>query len=134
MENNNIKLIFILILSISIVVLISCDKKATTPEELGHETEVTLAISPDPATVNTLINFLFEVEEGGEHVDVTMFTCEIEKEGSGNHMEMELHPSDHDAGHYEGSWTFTEMGTYEVHFGFMHDEEMHEEPFTVTVQ
>jgi hypothetical protein len=117
-----------------LVLSVSCDKKATQPEEHGHELEVTLNTTPDPATVNTQIDFLFEVEENGEHVDVTMYSCEIEKEGSGNHMEMEMHASDHDAGHYEGSWTFTEAGTYEVHFGFMHDEEMQEKQFTVDVQ
>lgn len=133
MKYNRKKLIYIFILSISIIVITSCDEKAMQPEE-NHETEVTLTISPDPATVNTLINFLFEVEENGVHVDVTMYSCEVEKEGSSNHMEMEMNPSDHDAGHYEGSWTFTETGPHEVHFEFMHDEEMHEELFTIVVQ
>jgi hypothetical protein len=93
-----------------------------------------ITTTPDPVPVNTPTALLFEIEENGEHVDVTMFSCEIEKEGSGNHEEMELHASDHDAGHYEGTWTFAEAGTYEVHFGFMHDEEMQEKKFTVTVQ
>ena len=128
------KLILILILIFSVTLLSSCDKKSTEPEHEEHAAEVELTITPDPATVNTVINFKFEVEENGVHVDVTMVKCEIEKAGTGNHQEMQLTPEQGETGHYMGTWTFTEAGAHEIHFEFMHDGEMLEKQFTLTVQ
>jgi hypothetical protein len=128
------KLILIPILIFSVMLLSSCDKKSTEPEHEEHAAEVELTITPDPATVNTVINFKFEVEENGEHVDVTMVKCEIEKAGTGNHQEMTLTPEQGETGHYTGTWTFAEAATYEIHFEFMHDGEMSERKFDLTVQ
>lgn len=110
------------------VIFLACDDKKD-----DHVVEVTLQLTPDPPTVNTPITFLFEVEENGEHVDVTMFECEIEKAGSGNHQMMGLQAMGGEMGHYTGTWTFTETGNHEAHFSFMHDGEMEERTFDFTV-
>lgn len=98
------------------------------------ELEVMMTYTPNPATVNTPIEITFEVEEGGEHKAVEEVGCEIEKEGTGNHVEIEIHADHSEVGHYHGEYTFTEAGEYEVHFNFRHDSEPNEKEFTITVQ
>lgn len=117
-------------LMVSVVLLTffySCDKKTTEPEE--HELEITLKYTPNPATVGTPITFIFEVEENGEHKAVTMYSCEVHMEGSEFEMELE----EEEAGHYKGVHTFTEAGTYEMHFEYMHDDKMDGKEFEVTI-
>jgi hypothetical protein len=63
-----------------------------------------------------------------------MFSCEVEKAGTGNHEDMTLSADLGEVGHYIGTRTFTEAGTYELHFNFMHDDEMEERAFEVEVQ
>jgi len=126
-----IKLSLFLTIVLTLSLIISCSDKSTEPE---HEAEVTLTISPNPATVNTEITLTFEVEEDGEHTAVTMFSCEIEKVGVVGHTGMTLMADMGEIGHYSGNYTFTETGSYEAHFEFMHDEEMHERHFDIVVQ
>lgn len=117
---------------LSFALVVSCGKKSTEPET--HDLKVEFSYTPNPATLNTEIALKFEVEEDGEHVNVSMFKCEIEKEGLGNHQEMALHAEEGETGHYEGKWTFTSTGEFEIHFEFMHDNEMEERKFSLVVQ
>jgi hypothetical protein len=122
---------FALILMATVPLFVACEEKSTQPEE--HILEVQFSYTPDPATANTAIEFLFEVEENGVHTAVTMFSCEVEKEGTGNHLEVMLEEEHGEAGHYGGLHTFSEAATYEVHFEFMHDNEMEQRIFEITV-
>lgn len=115
------------------LLVVSCGE-ATEPEDHHHELEVTLSYTPSPATVNTEIAFTFEVEEEGEHVSVSGVSCEIGKMGSESHQEMTVSADPDEEGHYTGTWTFSEAGTYELHFHFMHDNEMEEREFQIEVQ
>lgn len=127
------KLSTIVVMVLLTLSLSSCSDNPAAAEEHG-ELEITMSYSPDPATVNTPIEITFEVEEGGEHKAVEEFECEIEKEGTGHHMEMELHADEHETGHYHGEYTFAEAGHYEVHFKFKHDGEANEKKFEIEVQ
>ena len=131
--NLNHRLFVVILVTTSLALFIACDEKSTEPEHDENELVVTMEHTPDPATSNTEIMFIFEVEDHGEHVDVTEYSCEIELEGSGNHLPMTLTPEAGETGHYVGNFTFTEAGTYEIHFEFMHEEEINEEKFNVQV-
>ena len=128
-----IRVTLVLLMAFSAFLLLACGDTTTNPDDHGV-LEVTMENTPNPATVNTEITFTFEVEEGGEHTAVTMFSCEVEKAGTGNHEEMALTAAPNEVGHYVGTRTFTEAGTYELHFNFMHDNEMEERAFEVEVQ
>lgn len=123
----------LVVIFLSIILITACGKKKTVEPET-HDLQVEFSYAPNPATVNTEIALKFEVEDDGTHVNVTMLTCEIEKEGSGNHQEMTVHAHGEEAGHYEGHWTFTSTGEHEIHFGFMHGDDMEERKFSITVQ
>lgn len=124
---------FVLFSCISLLLLVACSDSVTNPDDHGA-LEVTMQYTPNPATVNTEITFTFEVEEGGEHTAVTNFSCEVEKAGTGNHQDMALTADPDEVGHYIGKRTFSEAGTYELHFKFMHDNEMEEREFEIDVQ
>lgn len=125
---------FVVIVALTFLLSNCSDKNTTEPTDEHGELEVTMSYSPNPATVNTPIEITFEVEEGGEHKAVEEFECEIEKEGTGHHMEMPLHSDEHETGHYHGEYTFAEAGHYEVHFKFKHDGKANEKKFEIEVQ
>lgn len=131
LTSNALGLSIILILVSALI--FSCSDNATEPDHHG-EPEVMMSYTPNPATVNTEITFTFEVEEGGEHVAVTMVSCEVEKSGTGIHQEMAIAAEPGEVGHYIAKRTFTEASTYELHFEFMHDNEMAEHPFEIQIQ
>ncbi|MCH7612597.1 MAG: FixH family protein [Candidatus Marinimicrobia bacterium] len=111
-----------------------CGDKNSTEND-HHTIEVTMTYIPNPATVNTAISFLFKVEDDDEHMSGLTPHVEIIKEGATGHVEMETSEDTDEAGHYRGTHTFTETGTYDIHFEFMLDDgdEMDEE-FSLTVQ
>ncbi|HEC43734.1 MAG TPA: hypothetical protein ENI20_12995 [Bacteroides sp.] len=124
-----------------IVVLLStaCESKTEEEEEHLEQIEIEFSYTPDPATVGASIHFKFEpaiVSEDGHHeetpAEISMVTCEIGAEAGGEHHEMMLDMED-GHGHYEGEWTFNDPGHYEIHFGYMYGEEMHEKEFTLEV-
>ncbi|MBU2507032.1 MAG: FixH family protein [Bacteroidetes bacterium] len=112
---------------------VNCSDNPSSTDKQG-ELEVTMTYSPNPAVVNTPIEITFEVEEGGEHKAVEEFESEIEKEGTGNHVKMEMNAVENEAGHYRGEYTFTGAGHYEVHFKFMYDMLQNEKTFEIEVQ
>ncbi len=123
----------IMVIFLSIMLITACGKKKTVEPET-HDLKVEFSYAPNPATANIEIELKFEVEDDGTHVNVTMVTCEVEKEGSGNHQEATIHAHDTETGHYEGHWTFTATGEHEIHFGFMHGDDMEERKFSIMVQ
>jgi hypothetical protein len=116
------------------VLVLACGKKTTEPETHTDEIHAEFSYTPNPATVNTPVELKFEVEHDGEHTNVAMASCELEKEGSGNHVEVTLKAEEGETGHYVGTHTFTSAGSYEVHFGFMFQEANQEEKFSIVVQ
>ncbi|MEE9168559.1 MAG: FixH family protein [bacterium] len=127
-------LVLVGIISAFVLLVSACGEKNTTEPEHGHTLVVEMSYTPNPATANTAIHFLFETEDDGEHVAVTGIDVEVEKEGTGNHVEIEVTPEAGEVGHYEGEYTFTEAGNYELHFNGMHDNEPFEKEFSITVQ
>ncbi|MCH8012672.1 MAG: FixH family protein [Candidatus Marinimicrobia bacterium] len=114
------------------LLVVGCGEKSTDSDE--HAIEVTMTYTPTSATVNTPINFLFEVEDEGEHLGGLSPHVEIEKEGATDHVEMTVSEDTDDPGHYRGTHTFTEAGSYDIHFEFMHDGDDVDEEFQITVQ
>ena len=131
-------LLFVGILTyLMLVVSISCEKKT---DEMDTLIDIEMSYSPNPAVVDSVITFTFEAVEaeaehghGGEeehHFELSMVTCEVH----GGTLEEEIVLTHHEAeGHYEGEWTFTEAGTYELHFGYMYESEMFEKEFSLQV-
>lgn len=125
-------IIFVMLSSLALVI-IGCGDKSTGNDH-EHSVEVTMSYSPDPATVDTLISFLFEVEENEEHLSDLTADVEIEKEGSTGHVEMAVSEDLDEPGHYRGAHTFIETGSYHLHFEFTHEGEEVAEEFPITVQ
>lgn len=111
----------------------ACGKKNTTEPDHAHGVEVMMSYTPNPATANTAIAFLFETEENGTHVAVSGIDVEVEKEGTGVHVEIVVTPEAGETGHYVGTHTFSEAGNYELHFKGTHDGEAFEHKFTIVV-
>lgn len=121
-----------ILITLALFVVGCGDKNAT--ENDNHTIEVTMTYTPNPATVNTAISFLFEVEDDGEHMSGLAPHVEIIKEGTTDHEEMTTSEDTEEAGHYRGTHTFTEAGAYDIHFEFMHDGDESDEEFSLTVQ
>ena len=116
----------------------SCDEKTT---EEPSAVDIEFSYTPNPATVNTAISFDFEAVEAGaahgdhgddHHFELSMVTCEVGSHDGGTHQEMTITHNEVEE-HYEGTWTFNETGTYELHFGYMYENEMFEKEFEVVV-
>jgi hypothetical protein len=129
------------VLTIAMLASTACEKKT---DEHVDEIEIEFSYSPDPALVDNVIHIKFEPvlaashdphskkSEGDGHIEISMVTCEIGTAGGSTHQNMMLEKEDgHD--HYEGEWTFTESGSYELHFGYMYAGDMHEKEFTLEV-
>jgi hypothetical protein len=128
-----------ILISLAGLLSTACEKKT---EEHTEVVTIEFSFSPDPAVVNTVIQLKFEPtiasaddhgdDHGGEPIEISMVSCEIEAEGSGSHESMMLNADD-DHGHYEGEWTFTDPGKYEIHFEYMYAGEMHSQVFSLDV-
>lgn len=120
-----------------LIVTVSCDKRT---DEHAEEIDIEFSYLPNPAIVGTAIEFNFEphlVDESHEtteehEIEISMVTCETGLINGSGHSEMMV---EKEAGHgaYEGTITFAEAGSYEVHFSYMYDEEMHEKEFSLEV-
>lgn len=140
MKTSKISLILSLTLFLA-VLIVSCDKKTAEPEHVAIDIE--MSYTPNPATAGTVITITFEPvvegdghddghDEGAEELNLSMVTCEVGSHDGGSHSEMNLAKDDHE-NHYEGTWTFDEAGHYEIHFNYMHDDEMLEKAFEIEV-
>jgi len=131
----------VLIICLFVFISTSCEMKT---DEHVEAIDIEFSYSPDPALVDSVIHFEFEpvLAASGDdhhdgtdddtHIEISMVTCEVEMAGHGEHQEMMIEKEDgHD--HYESERTFTEAGTYELHFGYMYAGEMHEKEFSLEV-
>ena len=109
-----------------IIAMMSVSCENSTDPEHGHMQEVTFTYSPTPATTGTEITLLFVVEEGGVHTSVMDAACEI-------HDLSTVTLAAGETGHYSGTHTFAQAGTFDIHFSFTHEGSMVEEAFTITV-
>lgn len=119
-----------------LIVSTSCEKKT---DETNSLIDIEMSYSPNPAVVDSVITLTFEAVEAGaahddsgddHHFELSMVSCEVH----GGTSEEEITLTHHEAeGHYEGEWTFTEVGTYELHFGYMYENEMFEKEFEVMI-
>jgi hypothetical protein len=127
---------FLVFLFVSFSFIFSCEENGTDSNEQGHQhtLDVMMTHTPNPAIINQVVAFLFEVEDDGNHVAVTDFEAEVEKEGSGNHVGIPLTADPQELGHYNGVYTFTEVGMYEIHFHFTFEGTPQEKSFNVQVQ
>ncbi len=141
MKTSKISLILSLTFFLT-VLIVSCDKKTAEPEHVAIDIE--MSYTPNPAVAGTVITITFEpVVAGGahndghddasdEHLTISMVTCEIGSHDGGSHSDMALTKDDL-GNHYEGTRTFDEAGHYEIHFNYMHDDEMLEKAFEIEV-
>ena len=121
---------FAFIICLAVIVTVACDKKT---DEHHDEIDIEMSYTPNPALVNTEIHIEFEpVSTTGDHVELSMVTCEIHMEGGVDEHELTL-VKEATHTHYEGDWTFTASGTHELHFGYMHDDAMIEKEFTIVI-
>ena len=125
---SNIDLSRTMIIAFSLLLMgfiTSCEESSTNPDD-GHMAEIAFSYSPTPAVTGVEITLLFEAEEHGTHVSVGDPACEIHSLG-------EVSLTEGETGHYQGAHTFTQAGTYDVHFSFMQEGMMMEEEFSITV-
>ena len=108
-----------------VALLVSCSENATAHDD-HHMVQIDFSYTPTSAVVNIPITLLFEVESEGEHVGVENPACEIHTLGNVTLTEGET-------GHYSGVHTFTQAGTYEVHFSYTLDGMVMEDEFSITV-
>lgn len=110
-----------------------CEDKKDADDDHNDEFTIEFSYEPNPATVDIEISFTFKIEdEHGEHVEGLMHTeCEFEMTGMDS-VEIELTEDPTDHGHYLGTATFTMAGEYEVHFEYMHGDEMNHMSATTT--
>ena len=103
----------------------SCEEGSTDPDH-GHMAEIDFSYSPTPAVTGIEISLLFEAEEDGVHASLAGAACEIHSLG-------EVTLTEGETGHYHGAHTFTQAGTYDVHFSYSHEGMTMEEQFSITV-
>ncbi len=127
-----------IVLIVLMIVSQACDKKENEEQAV---VDIEFSYTPNPATVNTAISFDFEAVEAGaahgdhgddHHFELSMVTCEVGSHDGGTHQEMTITHNEVED-HYEGTWTFIEAGTYEIHFGYMYENEMFEKEFEIVV-
>ncbi len=117
-----------ILLICAVAITASCGKKET-PMDMGTMT-ITLTTTPSPAVKNTPIAFMFMVMDNNMLTTVTSTSAEIIKGAdvkTMDCMEMEM-------GKYGGTYTFTEAGTYEIHFKYTHEGTASDKDFTLVVQ
>ena len=104
---------------------VSCDDSSTDPHN-EHMAEIHFSFTPSPAVTGAEITLLFEVEVGGVHTSITNAACEI-------HNSNEVSLTEGEPGHYTGVHTFSQSGTYEIHFSYFHEGMTMEEEFSMAV-
>lgn len=119
----------IAIVVISSILLTSCGKKATEPDTMAAT--VTMTYTPNPATVNTPIDFNFSVMEEMKAVDVTDVTCGM-MNGMTNLNPLTLTKTG--TGMYMGTATFTTSDSCKVSFKYNHHGTMMMQDFTIFVK
>lgn len=128
---NQFNLGFLTLLVIFAILSISCDKKDPPPDD-EHDLQVTFTYTPDPAVIDTLMTLTFKVEHYGEQVEIINHFTDVGI--FGNTSQDEIYCTADSTGHYNGNYTFTEAGEYEIHFNFEHVGRQHKEVFSLTVQ
>ena len=119
------KTIFLICL---VAVMASCGKKSTTAPDTTMT--ITMANVPSAPTKNTPVAFTFTVKEGGMLMDVTSNTVEIVK-GTDTKTMACMKAS---TGIYTGTYTFTDSGTYAIHFHYVMSGMDGDMDFNVVVQ
>lgn len=128
------------LMSLIILATLACETKT---DDHVEEIDIEFSYSPDPALVDSTIEIKFEPflvgddhgddDSGDDHqLEISMVTCEVGLVGGTEHHEMMLEKHQ-DHGEYEGEMIFDEAGTYELHFGYMYIDEMHEKEFMLEV-
>ena len=117
-----------ILLICAVVAIASCGKKDTTMD-MGTMT-ITMTNTPNPAVKNTAITFMFMVMDNNMLTAVTNTSAEIIKGTDTKTMDcMEM-----EAGKYTGTYTFTDAGTYAIHFHYTHSGTDADMDFSVVVQ
>ncbi len=124
MQRTTVKRFIITVAALAMPFLLaSCEQN---PAAHDHALVVAFSYAPTPAVVNTPITLLFITEENGMHMSVEGPACEL-------HTLRGVNLSEGEVGHYTGTHTFQQSGTYDVHFSFSFEGAAHEEEFTLTV-
>lgn len=120
----------IAIVVIGSILLTSCDKKTTVAPDHGGAM-VTMTYTPNPATVNTPIEFNFSVMEDNVAKEVTDVTGEMMM-GMSNLDPMMVEKTG--TGMYMGTYTFTKSDSCKITFNYKHDGTMNMKEFTIFVK
>lgn len=92
--------------------------------------DITMTYAPNPAVKNAPVTFTFDVKQNGAYQAVTMTSCEVIKGGTTKIMTI----TEKTPGQYTGTYTFTESGSYELHFKYMHENVNTDKDFSIIVQ
>lgn len=109
-------------------VFVSCDKKEMDDM---NGMDITMSYTPNPALKNTPITFTFDVMQDGKIQAVTNTSCEVIMTGMADKV---MTTTEITAGQYGGTYTFTEAGTYSLHFKYMHGMTESDKDFTCVVE
>ncbi|MEI6576339.1 MAG: hypothetical protein WCO63_09200 [Bacteroidota bacterium] len=103
--------IVILIASIGFA-MSSCDKKkSANPMNM----DIQMTYTPNPAKVDSIVTFTFNVTESGMMSNVDTYSCDVVMGASSDTMTI-THMG---TGIYNGTRKFNAAGTYEMHFNYM---------------
>ena len=107
--------------------VVSCDKK-----EAMNMTgmTITMSYSPNPVLKDSTITFNFEVMQDTMLQAVTNTSCEVIKGASNSTMAI----TEVSVGKYTGTCKFTQIGTYALHFKYMHQGMDADQDFSLIVQ
>lgn len=128
-------LLVLMILTIGTGLLLFGCSSSSEPEE--HHEEFSFSLSTDPATItagNDTVEIVVVVEnQNGNHMGGLTMTGEMHLPNEAGEVEIEFHEDASEEGHYHADYVFTVSGMYELHSGFMHDNEEVEKVFIITV-
>ena len=119
----------IAIVALTSLFMMSCDKKAAVMPD--HDVMVTMTYAPNPATVDTAIQFSFSVMDMGAATDVSEINCAM-MQGATALNAMSITRSD--MGMYMGAYTFTKRDTCKITFNYNHGGEMMMQEFMISVK
>jgi len=114
----------LLVLVVLSIFVYSCDDKMMDE----HSMNVNFSYLPNPVVLNSPCTFTFETMEESVYKDVTDFNCMFMPDETTT-----IPLTKATDGKYTGTYTFTTAGTYTLMFEYMHDSEMGEKEFTITV-
>lgn len=124
MKNLFIKTAFVFFLAFT---AFSCGEKESMDMDAM---DITMSYAPNPAVKNAPVTFTFDVKQNGAYQAVTMTSCEVLKGGTKETMTI----TEKTPGQYTGNYTFTESGSYELHFKYMHENVDTDKDFSIIVQ